>query len=183
MRDLKLDPKHTALLNIDMQHFFVEGTPQGHEVMGRINKLAELCRQANMLVIHTRHIFEPNVPNVAEAVALHRGLNRASADIVLEKQHFGPFYENSLEDQLRNRGIDTVIISGIRTNVCCTLAAWEAVSCGFGFYFLSDGTATKEMGGEAPSILQAATCATFNHLFNNVVTVSEMIRGIEKAIA
>jgi hypothetical protein len=48
-------------------------------------------------------------------------------------------------------------------------------------FFLSDGTATKEMGGVSPSVLQAATCATFSHLFGNVISVDGMIERIERA--
>jgi nicotinamidase-related amidase len=181
MAEFKLRLKHTALLNIDMQHFFVEGAPAGHTVMRRINCLAASCRNASIPVIHTTHVFRPNVPNVEEAVALHKGLTIDPGDIIFAKHHFGAFHASNLAEMLRARGIDTVIISGIRTNVCCEVTAWEALSRDFSVFFLSDGTATKEMGGVSPSVLQMATCATFNHLFGNVITVDEMIESIEKA--
>jgi ureidoacrylate peracid hydrolase len=181
MTEARLQLKQTALLNIDMQHFFVEGAPEGHAVMGRINRLAASCRNTGIPVIHTTHVFRPNVPNVEEAVALSQGLTIEQGDIVFAKHHFGAFYQSNLEELLRTRGIDTVIISGIRTNVCCQVTAWEAISRGFSVFFLSDGTATKEMGGVSPSVLQAATCATFSHLFGNVISVDGMIERIERA--
>jgi biuret amidohydrolase len=173
--------KHTAFLNIDMQHFFVEGAPDGHGVMERINQLIESCHKTHILVIHTSAVFKPHVSDVEQAIALHKDLNVSSDDIVFEKYHFGAFYDSNLEEMLRSRGIDTIIIGGIRTNVCCLVTAWEAISRGFSVIFLSDGTATKEMGGVSPSVLQTATCATLNHLFENVITVNEMIAKIEKA--
>ena len=59
MDESKFRPNHTALLNIDMQHFFVEGVPDGHKVMGRINRLAASCRSAGVVVIHTTAVFQP----------------------------------------------------------------------------------------------------------------------------
>ncbi|MBZ0306639.1 MAG: cysteine hydrolase [Anaerolineae bacterium] len=173
--------KHIVLLNIDMQHFFVEGAPDGFQVMQRVNRLIASCRKANILVIHTSHVFKPQVPNVEEAIALHKDLNVIPDDIIFDKYHFGAFYNSNLEEILRSRGLDTIIIAGIRTNVCCEVTTWEAISRGFSVFFLSDGTATKEMGGVSPAILQTATCATLNHLFGNVITVNEMIAAIEQA--
>ena len=173
--------KRTAFLNIDMQHFFVEGAPDGHSVMERINRLIAVCRKANILVIHTSAVFKPNVADVEQAIALHKDLNVSSNDIIFEKYYFGAFHNSNLEEMMRSHGIDTIIIGGIRTNVCCLVTAWEAISRGFSVIFLSDGTATKEMGGVSPSVLQTATCATMNHLFENVITVNEMITKIEKA--
>ena len=179
MTEGKLQPLQTVLLNIDMQHFFVEGSPDGHLVMERINRLAKTCRRAGIIIIHTIASFQPNVPNVQEAITLHPGLTMTSNDLVFEKCHFSAFHDSALETILHARGIDTIIITGIRTNVCCLVTAWDAIARGFKLFFLRDGTATKQMGGVAPEILQMATCATFDHLFGNVITVEQMIERIE----
>lgn len=174
-------PEHTALLNIDMQRFFVEGTPDGHSVMERINRLAASCRKAGILVIHTTAVFRPNVTRPEEAVALHPELAIDPSDIIFAKHHFSAFHESALDITLRTRDIDTIIISGIRTNVCCMATAWEAIARQFNVFFLRDGTATKEMGGVSASLLQTATCATFSHLFDNVLSVHEMLEKIKKS--
>lgn len=61
---------------------------------------------------------------------------------------------------LRSRGVDTVMITGIATNICCETTAREAAQRDFHVFFLSDGTATKEMNGVSADELQRATCAT-----------------------
>jgi nicotinamidase-related amidase len=183
MGETTFRPEHTALLNIDMQYFFVEGTPDGHMVMERINGLAAFCRSAGILVIHTTAAFRPNVPNMEEAVALHPGLAIDPRDIIFVKHHFSAFHNSALDEILRDRGIDTIIISGIRTNVCCMATAWEAIARQFNVFFLRDGTATREMGGVSPSILQMATCATLSHLFGNVFSVDEMIEKTKSVLA
>ena len=177
----KVDLKRTALLNIDMQHFFVVGAPEGLTIIERINRLISVCDQRGIPVFHTTNVFRPDVANVEEAVALHKNLRVNPDHIIFEKRHFGAFHESSLEEQMHRRGINTIIITGIRTNVCCSTTAWEAISRGFKVFFLSDATATKEMGGVSAEILQTATCATLNHLFGNVVSTAEMIGMIEAA--
>jgi nicotinamidase-related amidase len=66
-------------------------------------------------------------------------------DVILNKPRYGGFHGTDLEMVLRSAGVDTVIISGIATNICCETTAREAAQRDFHVYFLSDGTATKEM--------------------------------------
>jgi len=48
-------PARMALVNIDIQHVFVETTVDGRLVTERINRLADVCRAAGTPVIHVRH--------------------------------------------------------------------------------------------------------------------------------
>ena len=83
---------------------------------------------------------------------------------------------------LRSRGIDTVIITGIATSVCCDTTAREAVARDFHVFFLSDGTATADMPGAAAAELQKATLATLGLLFAQVLTVDHMTQKIRHAV-
>jgi isochorismate hydrolase len=147
MDETLLHSSRAALLNIDMQHFFVEGAPDGLLVLERINRLAATCRRAHIAVIHTVTPFPPQVAPVEYALALHHALAIDPTDTIFVKYHFSAFHESDLERILQDWGVDTLIISGIRTNVCCAATAWEAIARQFTIYFLRDGTATKEMGG------------------------------------
>ena len=99
-------------------------------------------------------------------------------DILLEKPRFGAFHGTDLELILRSLGIDTIIITGIATNVCCETTAREATVRDLRVFFLSDGTTTFDMGGFSAAELQQATCATLGFLFAQVLTVDEMIRKL-----
>jgi nicotinamidase-related amidase len=203
MVDFPVIPQRTALLNVDMQNCFVYGSsiaaPDGLVIEERINRLAAACRSAGILVIHTsivmrsdgsnRGVLDKFSPPVrggildkgSESAALHSGLVIEAGDILLEKPRFGAFYGTDLELILRSRGIDTLIISGVATNVCCETTAREAAVRDFHVFFLSDGTATAGMGEASADELQRATCATLGFLFAQVLTVDEMIRKIEEA--
>lgn len=205
MVEFSVVPERTALINVDMQNCFVEGAPisapDGRAVLDRINRLAAVCRRAGVLVVHTSNVFRPDGSNLgilgeinppvragmlnkgAASAALHPDLVVDARDILLEKPRFGAFHGTDLELILRSRGLDSVIISGIATNVCCETTAREATVRDFRVFFLSDGTATKAMGGASAAELQKATCATLGFLFGQVLTVDEMIAKIERARA
>jgi len=102
-------------------------------------------------------------------------------DIFLEKPRFGAFHGTDLELMLRLRGIDSIIVTGIATNVCCETTAREATVRDFRVFFLSDGTATFDIGDLSAAELQRATCATLGLLFAQVLTVDEMISKIYAA--
>lgn len=203
MVDFAVIPGRTALLSIDLQNCFVEGSPiaapEGPAVLERVNRLAAACRKAGILVIHTSIVFRPDRSNLGllaefspfvrqgildkgtESAALHKGLVIDPRDILVDKPRFGAFHGTDLELILRKRGIDAVIIGGVATNVCCETTAREAAVRDFRVFFLSDGTATAAMGSASAEELQKATCATLGFLFAQVLTVNEMIRKIEGA--
>lgn len=205
MTDFPIVPSKMALINVDMQNCFVENSPiaapEGPTVLGRINGLAEICRKHGVLVIHTAHVVRPDHTNVgvmAEIVppvndgvidkgsptaALHSGLDIRDGDVVLEKPRFGSFHGTDLELILRGRGIDTIIVSGIATNVCCETTAREANVRDFRVFFLEDGTATFGIGNISADEIQRVTCATLGFAFAQVVTVDDMIEKFETAAA
>jgi nicotinamidase-related amidase len=203
MVDFAVVPQRTALLNIDLQNCFVENSPiaapDGPVVLDRVNRLADACRAAGILVIHASIVTRPDGSNLGvlaefspparegilhkgrHSAALHSGLKIDPRDILIDKPRFGAFYGTDLELILRNRGIDTLIISGVATNVCCETTAREAAVRDFKVFFLSDGTATADMNGVSAAELQRVTCATLGFLFAQVLTVDEMIAKIEGA--
>jgi biuret amidohydrolase len=140
MVDFPVVPRKLALLNIDLQNVFVEGSPiaapDGLAVVDRINRLSAACRSAGVLVVHTAHVTRPDGSNIgvmgeiispvregiisrgSPSAALHPSLDVLASDIVLEKPRFGAFHGTDLELILRARSVDSVIVTGIATNVC-----------------------------------------------------------------
>ena len=81
--------------------------------------------------------------------------------------------------QLRKRGIEAVIISGIATNICRETTARETPQHDFRVVFLSDGTATREMNGWPVQELQRATLASLGMVFTQLATVQEVTEQIQ----
>jgi len=192
-------PDRMALVNVDLQSCFVEGaTPEGLTVVHRVNRLAGVCRTVGIPIFQVRHVLpngaDPGVlgeifPVVRQGfldrdsatAAFHEALVIDPLDILLEKPHFGAFHDTDLEAQLREREIDTIIVTGIETNVCCETTAREAMVRDFRVLFMSDGTTTGGVPGLSVEEVQRASLATLGMCFAQVASVDEMIQMIGDA--
>src|SRR5215469_1913878 len=205
-----IDPGHTALLLVDMQNCFVADSPiaapLGAEVAGRLNQLADTCRQSGVPVIWTRHVVRPDASNTgllgvlippvaagiinddAPTAALHPLMDVRPGDVVLGKPRFGSFHGTDLEVILRSRGVDTLILGGINTNVCVDTTAREAAAREFRVLFLSDGTANFDLpdgglGAASAEELQRTACAVMAFGFAEVIAVQQVLNRIPVAAA
>lgn len=181
MVDFPVNPRKLALVNVDLQNVFVEGTPisppDGPEVVARVNKLTAACRKAGVLVIHTAHVTRPDgsnvgvmgelIPPVGEGMiakgsftaAFHKALKIEPTDIVLEKPRYGAFHGN----------------------VCVETTVREAAVRDFRVFFLSNATSTVDINGVPRDVLVRATCAVLGTAFAQVLTVDQMIDKIKQA--
>jgi ureidoacrylate peracid hydrolase len=205
MVNFLIEPSKTALVIVDMQNVFVEGSPisapEGLEVLDRLNRLAGLCHEVGIQVIYTAHVVRPDhsnigtlgdlVPPVREGLIddgsitgdLHAGVHMSDSDILLKKPRYGAFDGTDLELILRHKGIDTLIIGGIATNVCCETTAREASVRDLKVLFLSDGTATFDLpdlgfGAITAQEVQNVTCSVISFFFGQVLTVNQAIEKI-----
>jgi len=203
MAEFKVQPRTLALLNVDLQNLFVErspiAAPDGVAVVERVNRLSAVCRELGVPVVHTLHVTRPDgsnvgvlgeiIPPVKDGLiargsfpaALHAKLVVDPRDILLEKPRYGAFHGTDLELILRSRGIDSIIVTGIASNVCVDTTVREACVRDFRVFVLSDGTATSDMGGVPHAELQRATCAVLGFAFAHVLTVDEMIEKLRAA--
>ena len=74
--------------------------------------------------------------------ALHDNLVVEPSDIVSHRAHgMAPFTGTTLDATLRGYGIDTVVLSGVSTNIALPGAATEAVALGYSVVLVEDCTA------------------------------------------
>lgn len=80
----------------------------------------------------------------APGQALWPDLDVQDGDLMVEKNRFSAFLPGSsdIERQLKDRGIETVLITGTLTNVCCESSARDAMMRNFHVVMISDGNAT-----------------------------------------
>ena len=96
--------------------------------------------------------------------ALWPDLDVAEQDVVINKRRFGAFVPGSsdLHARLQERDIDTLIISGTVTQVCCDSTARDAMMMNYKVFFITDACA-------APTDAeQAGTLSAMAHTFCDV---------------
>ncbi|MBE1605865.1 cysteine hydrolase family protein [Actinopolymorpha pittospori] len=201
-----IEPTRTALLLVDLQRVFVEGSPvaapDGPAVAERLGRLAGVCRDHQITVIHTVHVVRADgsntgilseiLPPVADGMIdeenplaePHPLADIHPGDILIRKPRFGAFYGTDLDLILRAAQIDTLLIGGIATHACCDTTAREAAARDFKVLFLSDGTACFTLPGTGTGPvdaddLQRAVLAVMAFGFAEVLSVDGAVRRIQ----
>jgi len=70
-------------------------------------------------------------------------LDVRAEDLIVEKNRFSAFIQGSsnLAEILRQRGLDTILVTGTVTNVCCESTARDAMMLNFKTIMVTDGNA------------------------------------------
>lgn len=151
---LQLNPKTTALVLIDLQHGVVARPtapyPAG-EVVERSRRLAEGFRAKGATVVYVRvdinnflrlpadeMMLDPSAPPPLIASVLVPEAGFQDGDLLITKRHWGAFAGTELEEELRKRGVETVVLGGIATNIGVESTARQGTGLGFGFVVVED---------------------------------------------
>ncbi|GAA2248439.1 hydrolase [Kitasatospora cystarginea] len=191
-----LVPARTALVVVDMVPFFVAGNPYCRGIVPNIARLAEGLRTAGGTVAWVVPAADGRLPAVEEFYGLRAaGLLRGAAgggplagrlwpeftvhpaDLLVEKSAAGAFFPGrcDLPGLLERRGIDTVLITGTVTNVCCESSAREAATLGYRVVMVADANAARCDQDHN------ATLHTVYRSFGDVRSTSEALDMIESA--
>ena len=197
-----LDPAKTALVIIDMQNAFLEpGGPievaPAREIVEPINRMAAGCRELGVPVIWIRshhpgngddwrHFFDHFVrPERRESAAAHLSsdahgshfyapMDVREEDYVVIKNRYSCFIpgSSSLERLLRNRGRDTIVICGTKTNICVESTARDGMMIDFRVVVLSDASASLT------DIEHQASLNVLIQEFADILTVDEVLEEL-----
>jgi len=194
-----IEAGRAALVVVDMQNFFcAEGfpleVPLSREIVPNINRMARAIRAAGGAVVwvqtssaealarwanHHKYMLTPErvekrlagLSETAEGFKLYSGLEALPGDLRVKKATYSAFMPGSsdIDAQLKGRGLDTVLITGTATNVCCETSARDAMVLDYRVIMLSDGNATWT------DEEHAATLNTFLMFFGDVMSTDEAI--------
>jgi ureidoacrylate peracid hydrolase len=164
------------LQNGFMDHGQVAEVPMARTIVPNVNCISAALRAAGGIVVFTQHTADAEAVRTwsvffehfftperrarfIEAFtpgnlghALWSELDVAEQDMVVLKRRFGAFVAGSsdLHARLQERGIDTLIISGTVSQVCCEATARDAMMMNYKVFFVTDACATTtdaEHGG------------------------------------
>ena len=194
-----LETRKTALLVIDMQNAFVAPgapieVPEARAIVPAINRLAAELRRRGAPVIWVLHqneaggrdwsgFFEvfvrpENRARASQALCGGSELQKLWAelevdpgDLKVTKNRYSAFLGNgALAEVLKGLGVDTLLVAGTKTNVCCESTARDAMMLDYRVVLLSDCTAA--LSDEE----HRATLENVIQQFGDVLTAAEALQ-------
>jgi nicotinamidase-related amidase len=178
-----------ALLIIDVQQGFDDpfwGRRNNLDAEANIARILAAWRARGWPVIHvqhhSRHPDSPLAPRNAWGSALKPEVQPRPGEPVITKHVNSAFIGTSLESLLRDRGVTTLVITGLTTNHCVETTTRMAGNLGFNTYLVGDGTATFDRVGPdgvryRAEDIQAVSLASLHGEFAQVITTEEALQA------
>lgn len=146
-KNTDLDLSRAAVLVVDMQHDFLDAEAPvpgegGMEIVGPIQALLALARATNVPIIYTQESHRASRVDFGRELdygeTLHciegtpgiriiEQLAPQAGDQVLVKRRYSAFFATDLDLLLRGLGVDTLILTGVMTDVCVRATAQDAM--------------------------------------------------------
>jgi nicotinamidase-related amidase len=183
-------PSRTCVLVVDVQPLFTEDPdPPTQQALQVLKQFLDAARAAHVLRVFIRFV-RADVPDErwitlweeqcgadfidlaspdSPAAAFLRGFEPEDGDLVVTKDRYSAFRGPDLASQLRDRGIETVIVVGFSTDVCVSSTARDAFQLDFSTVTLSDCCAARSPGAHD------AALETLARRFGRVCTSGEVV--------
>lgn len=203
MSSLSFKKHNSALLIIDMQNAFIrkEGslskmgldTSRTSIVIEPIKKLKKEFKAQNQPVIYIQHTHRadrtdagliakvfPPIMDLGHCIEgtwdgeIIEELKPEEDDYIVKKHRFSAFYNTQLEDVLRGLGVETLVITGIATNVCVESTVRDAFYRDYNVFVPREATASYTAEQEQGSF------GNFEFAFARVVSVEDMLDKLTK---
>lgn len=185
--------------NFFVAHDGYSYVPDAAGVVPAINRLAQVVRATGGQVVWVRTTlaakgrqawdlyfrnFTPDGQSEQRRLALTPGhqlhefwpeLDLQSQDLIVDKDRFSAFIEGAsdLEHELRARELDTLLVTGTLTNVCCESTARDAMMRDFKTVMISDANAARSLEDHLAGL------RTFVQVFGDVRSTEEIIALLE----
>jgi nicotinamidase-related amidase len=185
----------TALVVIDLDTATVDANEEWRHLIRRVNDLAAVVRDSGGVVawvmshmpVMPKHFaailglematkyFNDGQPNGA-GTKLWPELHTTADDVFAAKSGASAFFPGkcNLKEQLDPLGVDTLLIAGAVTNICCESSARDGAELDYKVIMVSDA-----LSGHAHGLHEAAL-ATFYRIFGDVRPSGEIIELLRR---
>ena len=177
----RIDPKTTALVVVDVQNDFCHGdgliaglgadVTAAQEMVPRLMLLVDRAREVGATVIwlqlvnaeyttsvvahDQRRRTRPGTDLICKAGSWGAELYRVEpvdGEPVVVKRRYSPFVDTEFELILRSRGIRTLVVTGVATNVCVESTARDAYMRDYYVVLVDDCSAAYDPAGHAATL-------------------------------
>ncbi|WP_226641410.1 cysteine hydrolase family protein [Mesobacillus subterraneus] len=134
---------NSALVVIDVQNgMFQKGEAvfNGEELLKGIEALITMARSAKIPVVYVQHNEEAGYPLESGTYGwqIHSEICPGEGDIIIQKTTPDSFLKTTLDQELKEKGIEHLYLVGIQTEVCVDTTCRSAFSKGYKLTLVSD---------------------------------------------
>jgi nicotinamidase-related amidase len=158
-----------TLLIIDIQRDYFPGgayplvEPEAAAASAR--KVLDAFRAAGDPVIHMKHVWDaPDAEFMrpgTEGIEIHTEVEPADGELVLEKTSPNAFVATQLEDELRKRSGDDLVVAGMMSSMCVDATVRAAADLGFSPTVVHDACAAPDLEFNGVKVPGTAVHAAF----------------------
>ena len=172
-----------ALIIVDMLKDFVDGklaNPKAQAMIGPLQRLLAHARENGWVVVFSNDAHQPGDPELKiwgeHAMAGDPGaevideLAPEGGDVISPKRAYGAFDGTGLDELLRERGVDEVVLTGQHTHICVRHSCYGALIRGYEITVLKDAVCAFEGVSEESALEYLKT--TYGA---KVATVDELV--------
>jgi nicotinamidase-related amidase len=155
----------TAVLVIDVQIGLVTGAHREVEVLSAIQQVIDRVRAGQGTVVFIQHCHATYEPLMIGSPqwALHPSLPALPDDIYIEKTASDSFFQTRLDEILKSKNIEHLLVTGLQTEYCVDTTCRSAISKQYDVTLIEDAHTT----GDA-HISAAETIAHHNAILANL---------------
>ncbi len=197
--DEQLQPGHTAVVVVDMQNdFCAEGgylqRERGYDVSAipgiasNIARLIEAARAVGVAIVWIRSIYDFKyltgahiAKRVTEGCCMEGSwgadfyaLQPEPGDVIVDKHHYSGFHDTVLDGALRERGIRTLVMTGVATNVCVDSTLRDGFFLGYHIALAEDCVGSNSRAGHE------GTLATVRNNIGGVLTSAALAETLQR---
>ena len=178
-----------ALVIVDIQNDYFPGGayplvgPEAAAAAAR--KVLDAYRDNGDAVVHVQHVWD--APDASfmkpgtDGVEIHESVAPHDGEPVVRKEHPNAFLDTTLEEELRDRGVDHVVVCGMMTSMCVDATVRAAVDLGFQATVVHDACAAPDLefaGETIPAYaVHGAFLAALDDSYADVRSADELVTG------
>ncbi len=198
---LKLDPRKTAVLVINMNNDLL-GWEGVAALVPRLRQLLDAARARGTSIVYSRLVFAPGgadsgpmgrfwepigcgaiLTKDTQGAEICSELEPRPGDTVLTRNRYSAFFNTELDDLLRKKGVENLIICGYSTNFCCDSTARDANFRDYNTIVLDDGTVPIALNDEqgnpiSAEQVQSTVLANLGRGIARVASIAEVVEAL-----
>jgi nicotinamidase-related amidase len=135
----------TALLVVDVQNDVMGSSINRDRIVATISSLVDGARAADVPVVWVRHHAEQELVEGSPGWQIVPELVPAEGEAIVEKAFGDSFAETDLEEVLKERDVDALLLCGAQTDACVRSTFYGGLYRGYAMALVTDAHTTEDM--------------------------------------